>query len=644
MTKATKDKFEFKTEIKQILDLVIHSLYSHKDIFLRELISNAADAIDKLRFESLTDKKLAHEGKEWKIKLTPDAKKKTLTISDNGIGMSKEELIENLGTIAKSGTKEFLEQLKKSKGNIDLIGQFGVGFYSAFMVADKITVVSKKAGSEQAYQWSSSGEAGFEVTEAQKEVRGTDITLHLNDDHQKYLEEWELRSLVKKYSDFVEHPVVMDVEREEPDESAKKEDEKEPKMKKVIKEETLNSQKAIWNKDKKQVSVQEYNDFYKHVSHDYEDPFEVIHYAAEGTHEFKALLYIPKKAPYDIFMRESIKGIQLYVKRIFIMDDCKELIPEYLRFLKGVVESNDLPLNVSRELIQNNVGLQSIKKNLVSKILKTLKNMLGKERERYLQFYKEFGQVLKEGVHYDFENKQLISDLLLFQTSKTNNEQYKTLKEYQEDMPKDQKDIYYLLSADKDKALNSPHLEVFKKKGYEVILMTDPIDEWLVSSLFEYKGNSFKSVDQSDLDLDEDKDEKSSKEKEKKQKDLGQLVGFIKAQLADQVEDVKLSNKLTDSVSVLAAGKNSMPENMKQMMKSMGQEVPEDKKVLEINPDHPVTELLKNSFEENKDSTELKDYIGLIYDQAVIADGGTPKNPAAFAKKIGELIIKASKS
>ncbi len=641
MSEKTAKKMEFKTEIKQLLDLVIHSLYSHKEIFLRELISNSADAIDKLRFESLTNKSIA-EDTNWKIKLIADKKAKTLTISDNGIGMNKAELTSQLGTIAKSGTKEFLEQVKRKKNTPELIGQFGVGFYASFMVAEKVTVTSLKAGEKTAYKWTSDGNDGFEIEKTTKNSQGTDITLLLKKDCLQYLEEWELRSVVKKYSDFVEHPVVMDVERDKTLEPAT--DDKPAKTETVIEEETLNSRKAIWSKAKQEVSKDEYKEFYKHISHDFEEPFETIHYSAEGANEFKALLYIPKKAPYDIFMRESIKGIHLYIKRVFIMDDCKTLIPEYLRFIKGVVDSSDLPLNVSREILQENAQLENIKKSITTKILKLLSTMQKKKADRYQQFYKEFGAVLKEGIHYDHINKELLSDLLLYQTNKTNAGETKSLANYIEAMPEGQKDIYYILAEDRDKAINSPHLEIFKEKGMEVLLLVDPIDEWVTGSLFEYKGKRLVAVDKADLDLDSDEDKKTKEEKAKKNETkYGELLGFIKAQLDSDIKDVKLSNKLTDSVSCLATDGQSMPENMKQIMRSMGQEVPEDKKTLEINPDHKIVKLIQKMYKENNKSKELKDYISLIHDQAVIADGGSLKDPISFTKKLNSLMLKVAK-
>ncbi|MDD5456390.1 MAG: molecular chaperone HtpG [Candidatus Margulisbacteria bacterium] len=639
MPKSQMEKFEFKTEVKQLLELVIHSLYSHKDIFLRELISNAADAIDRLRFESLTDTELKKDNKdniEWKIKLVRDEKQRTLTISDNGIGMTHDELVDHLGTIAKSGTKTFLEQLKKidTKQDLSLIGQFGVGFYSSFMVADKVTVVSRHAKSDTANKWVSDGEGGFQVEPANKSEAGTDVILHLKDDAQDYLQEHQLRDIVKKYSDFVEHPIVIDVEKEE-----KLVDQDNKTIKKKV-EETLNSRKALWAKAKNEIKDEEYIEFYKHLAHDLNPPLKTIHYSAEGTIEFKALIYIPQKAPFDLFFPDSIKGIHLYVKRIFIMDDCKKLIPEYLRFVKGVVDANDLPLNVSREILQQDAALEKIKKNVVNKILQTLQTMLDKEYDEYVKFYREFGKVLKEGIHYDYENKDKILELCLYETSKTGNGEFKSLKQYVENMPKDQKDIYYIIAENKAAAMMSPHLEIFKKKDLEVLVMTDTIDEWVLGSVFEYKGKKLKAVDKGDLSMADKDAEKEIKEKKEQYTDL---LSFMQKELEQEVKEVTFSARLTDSPSCLVLDESGMSKQMEQMFKAMGQDVPAQKKILEINASHPIVEVMQKIFSESKENPVLKDYVQLLYDQAVLAEGGKIKDPLQFVKKISELMIRAAK-
>jgi len=644
MTKESLQTFEFKAEVKQLLDLVVHSLYSHKDIFLRELISNATDAIDKRRFESLTKTDLAKDAGDWKIKISTNEKEETLTISDNGIGMTKENLIDQLGTIAKSGTKNFIEQLKESKGQdqkaISLIGQFGVGFYASFMVADKVTVISKFAGTDKASKWISTGEGSFEVTDAERAQAGTDVVLHLTKENLGYLKEWEIKTIVKKYSDFVEHPIVMDIEREEKPRDTDGKIIEDGKAEKVVSEETLNSMKAIWTKTKKEVTDEEYTNFYKHISKDYTDPFRNIHYSAEGTIEFNALLYIPKKAPMDLFYPDSIKGIHLYVKRVFIMDDCKKLVPEYLRFIKGVVDSSDLPLNVSREILQQDMHLDRIKKNIISKILSTLKSLQKNEFSEYVEFYKEFGAVLKEGLHYDYDNKEKISDLCLFKTTKTIEGEYKSLAQYIEDMQKDQKEIYYFINPDKDTALNSPHLEIFRNKGYEVILMLDPVDEWVIGALSEYKGKKLKAVDKGDIKLDSNKkDEETLKKKQEEHKNL---LEFIKKQLEHNIKEARFSSRLTDSPSCLVADEDAMSAQMAQMFKSMGQAMPLQQKSLEINPNHPITDIMQKLFEKDPAAPELKDYITLLYDQALLSEGSKIADPLSFVKIVSKLMVKAA--
>jgi molecular chaperone HtpG len=641
MANTTIESFEFKTEVNQLLDLVIHSLYSHKDIFLRELISNASDALDKLRFESLKDQALLGDDHDLKITLVRDDKNKTLTIIDNGIGMSHEELIANLGTIAKSGTKEFIEKVKQAKGNLDLIGQFGVGFYSSFMVADTVSVVSKPANGP-AHVWTSEGKGKFALEPATKTTRGTEVTLHLKKDCEDYLDEYRLRDIVKKYSDFVDYAVQMDVEREEYPKDKDGNPDYKAKATKKIETETLNSRKAIWTKSKNEITKEEYTEFYKHVSHDFEEPLEVIHYSAEGTNEFKALLYIPGKAPFDLYMRDSIKGINLYIKRIFIMNDCKKLIPEYLRFMRGVVDSSDLPLNVSREILQEDVQLTKIQKNIVKKILTTLKTLKDKEPEKYLKFYKEFGPVLKEGLHYDQENKDALMDLLLFETMLSGADQKKSLEDYVNGMPKEQKELYYIIAEDRQTALASPHLEVFRSKGFDVLLMTDAVDEWIVQQMFEYKGKKVKPVDKGDVEL-EDKKESAQKEQKAKEQ-FGTLLDYLKEHLKEKVKDVKFSQRLTDSPCCLVADENDMSEQMARMYKSMGQPVPESKKILEINPNHPLIASLQKILVQDKQSPILADYSAVLYDQAMLAAGGKLEDMAGFLKRMNTVLLKAAGS
>ncbi len=628
----TVKKMKFKTEVKQILDLMVHSLYSHKDIFLRELISNASDAIDKAHYESLTNKEiLEKEGKDWKIKITADKGNGVLIVSDNGSGMTKDDAIKELGTIAHSGTKEFVTALqsKEVKDNPELIGQFGVGFYSIFMVADKVTVVSRKAGSgnKKGVKWESDSNGSFTVEDVEKENKGTEITLHLKEEEKKYLDEWEIRSTVKKYSDFIEHPVVIDVEREEESTIDK------TQKIKVKKEETLNSRKAIWLKNQSDITEEEYNEFYKHLSHDYSNPAKVLHYRAEGSQEFSSLLYIPEIKPMDINYKEYKIGPTLYVKRVKIIDHCEELIPTYLRFVKGVVDSSDLPLNVSREILQNNRLIDVMKKSITKKILETLSEMKKKEFDKYLKFYGEFGRVLKEGVHSDFDKRETIGELLLFPSTKYEKGKFRTIPEYVEDMKEGQNEIYYITGSSLDETLGSPYIEAFKEKDYEVLVMLDDIDDIIMSS-FEYKGKKFKSVIKGDVALDE----LDKKEKEETKKKYRKLLDLIQDHL-DDVKEVRLSGRLKDSACCLVGEEGEMNLQMENILKSMGKEVPERKRVLEINPSHPIFIAMNKIFEEDRKSELLREYTDLLYGQALLLEGSKPKDSTAFAKAISKLMV-----
>ena len=627
----TVEKMEFKTEVKQILDLMVHSLYSHKEIFLRELISNASDAIDKAHFESLTNKEMLEGEEDWKIKIIADKDAGTLTISDNGTGLTKDDAIKELGTIAHSGTKEFLAALKSKevKDNPELIGQFGVGFYSTFMVADKVTVMSRKAGAgdKQGIKWESGADGSFTVEDVEKENKGTDVILHLKDDEKNYLEEWEIKNTVKKYSDFIEHPIVMDVEREEESKLDK------TKKVKVTEEETLNSRKAIWLKNKSDITEVEYNDFYKHVSHDYTDPAEVVHYKAEGASEFTSLLYIPSMRPVDIYYKEYKVGPTLYVKRVKIIDHCEELIPPYLRFVKGVVDSSDLPLNVSREILQNNRQIDVIKNSITKKVLSTLSDMKEKKFDKYLKFYKEFSRILKEGVHMDFDRRETIGELLLFSSTKAEKDKYRSIPEYVNDMKEGQEEIYYVTGSSLDETLESPYLEAFKEKDYEVLIMLEDIDDVIMSS-FEYKGKKFKSAIKGDVTLDKSEKE----EKEKAGKKYKKLLDLIQDRL-DDVKEVRLSGRLKDSACCLVGDEGEMDLQMENLLKSMGQAVPERKRILEINPSHPIFEAMNNIFKEDRKSSVLTDYTDLLYNQALLLEGSKPKDSAAFAKTISRLMV-----
>lgn len=624
---------EFKTEVSRLLDIVIHSLYSNKDIFLRELISNASDAIDKVRYEGLTDASKYEGGTDWKIKLIADKTAGTLTVRDNGIGMDYEEVIRTLGTIAHSGTKEFMKMLEEKKGqdSVDLIGQFGVGFYSAFMVADKVTVLTKKAGTGKAVKWESAADGKFTIEETEKTSRGTDVILKLREEDKKYLEEWTLRELVRKYSDYIEHPIVMDMERSKTDAEGKSTDEKE------IKEETINSRKAIWLKDKSEISADEYNDFYKHITHDYTAPAKTVHFKAEGTHEFSALLYIPERRPFDIIYKEYKSGPMLYVKRVQIMEHCEELLPPYLRFVKGVVESNDLPLNISREILQNNRHIEVMKKAIIKRILEAVADMKKNDYDAFVKFSKEFGRILKEGLHYDFERRQTIADLLLFQSTKTDDGKFTALDDYFMRMKPEQEEIYYILASSRSEAAASPYLEGLKEKDIEVLIMTDDIDDIVISSLGEFKGKKFKSVVKGDITLGE----ADKEEKEKKKEEFSKLIEFIKDRLKDKVEDVRLSSRLKDSAVCLVAGETDFDPYIEQMMKAMGESYMKGKRTMEINPDHILFKEMNALFEKDKNASDLTDYADILYDQALILEGAKPTDAGAFARKVSALMARA---
>jgi len=643
MSKATK---QFQTEVQQLLDLVIHSLYSNRDIFLRELISNASDAIDKVRFESHSNESLLEGNSDWKIKIVPDKDAGTLTIRDNGIGMSMAEVEENIGTIARSGTKAFMQSLKDkaTSDNPELIGQFGVGFYASFMVADRVTLYTRPAGSiEAGCCWESTGDGTYTIEECRREQRGTEIVLHLKDEFKEYLDEWKIRSIVKKYSDYIQYPIVMDITRTETPKGANGEEiEGAGTIEKTV-EETLNSMKAIWARPKSDVTEEEYNEFYKHVSHDFEAPFRTIHFSAEGVSEFKALLFLPARKPFDMFMADRKKGLQLYVKRVFITDKCEELIPDYLRFVKGVVDSSDLPLNVSREILQEDVQIKRIQKGLVSKILSTLSEVKEKNFDEYVKFWAEFGQVIKEGVHFDFANKEKLQELVLFESTGTEAGAFTTLKDYVGRMPESQKEIYFITGNSREALEQSPHLEAFRAKGYEVIFMSDPVDEWVVQSLTEYDGKPLKAVDRGDISLDSE-DEKKEKEKkrEEAQKEFSDLISFIKDHLQDKVKEVRFSNRLTESACCLVAEEYGMNANMERIMKALNQPVPESKRVLELNPDHALLRAMGDLHKQNNKAPALSDYADLLYDQALLTEGSPIKDPLRFTRMVSELMVKAA--
>jgi len=626
---SRKETHQFKTEVQQLMHLIINSLYSNEEIFLRELISNASDAVDKLRFRAQTDTELLKDGSDFKIKLSIDKENRTLTISDNGIGMTYDEVVENIGTIAKSGTKAFMKALEESKKdslNPELIGQFGVGFYSAFIVADKVTLITRAAGHDTATSWESAGDGSYTIEDANKAGRGTDIILHLKpkgEDEPDFTDEWTLRRIVKQHSDFVTYPVVMDVERDEPTGEEVPEGEA-PKTHKVIKEETLNSMKALWSKSKSEITDEEYQEFYQHISHDWNPPLKHLHFTMEGATEYTALLYIPSKAPFDLFRPDRKHGIHLYCKRVFIMDDCQELLPPYLGFIHGVVDAPDLNLNVSREILQQDRLVRNIQKNLVKKIFETIKSL---SDEDYELFWGQFGEMLKNGVPMDMDNRDKLSELLRYRSTKSEGKLV-SLEAYYTAMPADQEHIYYLNGENLASLINSPHLERLKDKGYEVLLMTDPVDEFVVEALGEYKGKQFKSAEKGDID-----------EAEKVEAgEYADFIGFVKEQLKDNVKDVKPSSHLKDSIACLTGDDFAMSPYLEKLLKANGQVVPEQKRVLELNLEHPLFTKLKDLFEREPESAVLKERLELIYDSAVLSEGGRIENPSRFSKLLGDVL------
>ncbi len=638
MTKETR-KFEAQTQ--KVLDLMIHSLYSNKDIFLRELIANAADAIDKARFHSLSHKDMAQD---WIIRIEPDKKRKTIKIMDNGIGMTHDEVVKNIGTIAQSGTKGFIEELSKKdqKNAPELIGQFGVGFYSAFMVSDNIEIETKKGGSsEPAVKWVSRGEGEYTIDDSTRTEQGTTVTLYLKKDEEKYLETWKLKEIVKKYSDFIEYPIKMKDMVKEPKKKEEGDKSEKPEYIDVEKDEILNSQKAIWLRNQKEITEEEYKQFFHHLSRSGGDPLKTIHYSAEGTSEFKALLFIPSKNPVTVFMPDTRKkNLHLYIRRIFITDECPDLLPEYLRFVDGVVDSNDLPLNVSRETLQDNPTLDKIEKNLIKKIIATLTQIKESEKEKYTSFFKEFGRYIKEGVHSDYENKDKLQDLLLFESMKNEPGKLISLKEYSDAMPKEQKDIYYIVGESRRIIENSPHLEMFKAKGFDVIFMTEPIDEFVVMNMFKYGEKGMRAVGKGEIDLDTEEEKKQNKEKEEQaKKEYSSLLEFIQKKLDENVNEVRFSKRLIDSACCLVGGAYDQSPYMERIMKSMNQAMPKNKRVLELNQNHPLVSAMKKLYEVNSNDPKLGEFAELLYDQALLAEGSPISNPMQFAKRVANLMV-----
>jgi molecular chaperone HtpG len=627
---ATKEnaseKLVFQAEVKQLLHLMIHSLYSNKEIVIRELISNASDAADKLRFEALKDASLYEKDSELKIRVSFDKKARTLTISDNGIGMNREEVISNIGTIARSGTKEFLNNLTGDQAkDANLIGQFGVGFYSSFIIADDVTVITRRAGSSQGIQWESKGEGEYTISEIEREARGTDIILHLKKDEDEFLSDWTLKSIIKKYSDHITLPIVM-----------KKSEWKDGEEVPTSEDETVNAASALWARNKNDIKEEEYQEFYKNLSYDQEPPLTYSHNRIEGKQEYISLLYIPAKAPFDLFDRERHHSVKLYVKRIFIMEASEKLMPNYLRFIKGVIDSADLPLNVSREILQDSKEVEAIRAGSTKKVLDLLEEMSEKKPEDYKKFWKEFGAVIKEGHSEDITNREKIAKLFRFNsTIESSDAQVVSLKDYVTRMKDGQEVIYYITADSYEAAKHSPHLEIFKKKGIEVFLMSDRVDEWLLSTFTEFEGKKLQSIAKGDLDLGKLEDEKEKEEKKKIEKDAKSLIEKIQKALGEKVKEVKVTHRLTDSPACLVAGEHDLSGNLERLLKAAGQKTPDAKPILEINPSHKLIQKLENT----SDSGRFNDFAEVIFDQALISEGGQLKDPVAFVKKINQFLV-----
>ena len=628
MTTTTKETLGFQAEVKQLLHLMIHSLYSNKEIVLRELISNASDAADKLRFEALADGALYENDSELKVRLAFDKAARTLTISDNGIGMSRQEVIDNIGTIAKSGTREFFAALSGDQAkDANLIGQFGVGFYSAFILADKVTLTTRRAGltAEHGVRWESAGSGDYTLEVVEKPTRGTEIVLHLREGEDEFLNDWKIKSIIRKYSDHITLPIVM-----------KKSEWKDGEQVPTDEDETVNQASALWSRAKNDITDEQYEEFYKHVAHDFDKPLAWSHNRVEGKQEYISLLYIPGRAPFDLYDRERRHGIKLYVKRVFIMDDAEQLMPQYLRFIRGVIDSADLPLNVSREILQHSKEIDGIKAGSVKKVLGLLEDMAVNDQEKYATFWKEFGRVLKEGPGEDFGNKEKIAGLLRFaSTHADTDEESVSLKDYIARMKDGQEHIYYVTADSFAAAKHSPHLEIFRKKGIEVLLLSDRVDEWLVSGLTEFEGKKLQSVAKGDLDLGTLEDEAEKEAQKQAEDEFKELVEKIKSTLGDdKVKEVRVTHRLTDSPACIVTGENDMSANLERLLKAAGQNAPSTKPILEINPQHSLVTRLKGE----SDDARFADWAHLLFDQALLAEGGQLEDPASFVKRLNSLL------
>lgn len=625
MSAPAKENLQFQTEVNQLLHLMIHSLYSNKEIFLRELISNAADACDKLRFEAIGNDSLYENDGDLCVKVEFDSEAHTITISDNGIGMSREEVVSNIGTIARSGTKDFLQKLTgDQKKDAHLIGQFGVGFYSAFIVADKVTLTTRRAGApkDEGVRWESDAQSGYSLETVTKASRGTEIVLHLKEEEWDLANDWRLRSIIRKYSDHIPLPVKM---RKMDDEG-----------KETAEWEVINKANALWRRPKSEITNEEYQEFYKHISHDWEDALAWSHNRVEGHLEYTSLLYIPSRAPFDLYEQKQQHGIKLYVQRVFIMDDAEHLMPRYLRFVRGVIDSNDLPLNVSREILQSNKIIDSMKSGSVKKVLGLLETMAKDEPEKYQKFWKEFGRVLKEGPGEDFSNREQIAKLLRFASTQADNaEQTVSLEDYISRMKEGQDKIYYITADSHTAAKNSPHLEVFRKKGIEVLLLSDRVDEWLTNSLHEFEGKQLQSVAKGALDLSKLDSEADKEEQKKVEEQSKSLINQIKDTLKDKVEDVRVSHRLTSSPSCIVLNEHDMALYMQHLLKQAGHAMPSTKPVLEVNPSHPLLARM----EAETDDERFAEWASVLLDQAILAEGGQLEDPAGFVHRLNKLML-----
>ena len=630
-----KETMGFQTEAKQLLHLMIHSLYSNKEIFLRELISNASDAIDKVRFQSLSNPDLVGEDANYNIRVDLDKDASTVTITDNGIGMSRDDAIAHLGTIAKSGTSQFFDSLTgDQQKDAQLIGQFGVGFYSSFIVADNVVVESRSAAQapEDGVRWSSAGEGDFEVETITREDRGTSIILHIKPEEEEFLDSWRVRSVIKKYADHISVPVIMKGEAMPP---AEGEEAQEPE------DETVNTAKALWTRSRSDVSDDEYHEFYKHVSHDYQEPLVWSHNKVEGKLDYTSLVYIPSKAPFDMWQREAPRGLKLYVQRVFIMDEAEQFLPLYLRFVKGIVDSNDLSLNVSREILQKDPAIDSMRSALTKRVLDSLEKLAKNDSEKYQSFWSEFGQVMKEGPAEDQNNKEKVANLLRFATTQGDSEvQDQSLQDYIARMKEGQDKIYYVAADNYSTAKNSPHLEVFKQKDIEVLLLSDRIDEWLMSHLMEHEGKQLQDVTKGSLDLGDLEGEEEKQEQEKIEEDFKDLVGRIKDVVGEKVEEVRITHRLTDSPACLVVNDDEMGMQMRRILESAGQEVPATKRIFELNPKHPLVEKLKAE----QDSERFSDLTLVLFDQSMLAEGGQLDEPSSYVQRLNNLLLELSGS